>query len=78
MQGLQPSMAFPLLIDRYSSELMQYLRLACVTPSMGELASYKYNARISLENERNAFNMLRDGASPRWTHTPRPRRTTLS
>lgn len=61
MQGLQPSMAFPLLIDRYSSELMQYLRLACVTPSMGELASYKYNARISLENERNAFNVLRDG-----------------
>ena len=54
-------MAFPLLIDRYSSELMQFLRLACVTPAMGALDSYKYNARISLENERNAFNVLKEG-----------------
>ena len=36
-QGLQPAMAFPLLIDRYSSELMQFLRLCCVTPAMVRL-----------------------------------------
>ena len=61
LQGLQPAMAFPLLIDRYSSELMQFLRLCCVTPAMDELASYKYSERISLQNERSAFTVLRDG-----------------
>ena len=51
-QGLQPSMSFPLLIDRYSSELMQFLRLACVTPSMGSLDDYKYSEMVSRANER--------------------------
>jgi len=60
-QGLQPAMAFPLLIDRYSSELMQYLRLCCMTASDGPLSSYKYSDMISLSNERAALQVLRDG-----------------
>ena len=60
-QGLQPAMQFPLLIDRYSSELMQYLRLCCVTPSMDDLGSYKYSDRISPSNERAALTTLREG-----------------
>ena len=60
-QGLKTAMQFPLLIDRYSSELMQYLRLCCVTPAMGELASYKYNDKISPSNERAAYQTLREG-----------------
>ena len=61
MQGLKPAMQFPLLIDRYSSELMQFLRLCCVTPAMGALDEYRYADRVSLQNERNAFTVLRDG-----------------
>jgi hypothetical protein len=60
-QGLQPSMAFPLLIDRYSSELTQFLRLCCVTPQMGPLGDYKYAERISSSNERAAMQVLRTG-----------------
>ncbi len=60
-QGLKPKMAFPLLIDRYSSELMQYLRLCCLTPKDGRLESFKYNTRISPSNERAALTALRDG-----------------
>jgi len=60
-QRLQPAMAFPLLIDRYSSELMQFLRLACVTPSMGPLDSYKYSEPLSAASERAALQVLREG-----------------
>ena len=60
-QRLQPAMQFPLLIDRYSSELMQYLRLACVTPGMGALDEYRYAEKISSANERAALTVLRDG-----------------
>jgi len=61
LQGLKTSMAFPLLIDRYSSELLQYLRLCCVTPADGALSSYAYNEPLSVANERAAMNALREG-----------------
>ena len=54
-------MAFPLLIDRYSSELMQYMRLCCLLPADGPLESHQYNLPISSSNERAALNALRDG-----------------
>ena len=60
-QRLQPSMAFPLLIDRYSSELLQYLRLCCLLPSDGPLETYEYGEPISSSNERAAQAALRDG-----------------
>jgi len=62
LQGLKTEMAFPLLIDRYSSELVEFLRLCCVRPgdaaSLDELA---YNEPISLVNERAAQAALREG-----------------
>ena len=61
LQGLKPAMAFPLLIDRYSSELMQFLRLACITAGMGPLDSYKYSDKVSPANERAALQVLRAG-----------------
>ena len=60
-QGLQPAMSFPLLIDRYSSELIQFLRLACVTKGMGALTDYKYSEMITPANERAAQTALREG-----------------
>lgn len=60
-QRLTPSMQFPLLIDRYSSELMQFLRLACVTPTMGPLDEVRYAEKISRANERAALLVLREG-----------------
>lgn len=60
-QGLKTSMAFPLLIDRYSSELTQFLRLCCISPSDGPLGSYRYSEPISLSNEKLLMNTLRDG-----------------
>jgi len=61
LQNLGPSMAFPLLIDRYSSELLQYLRLCCLTPSDGPLDNFKYNERISVSNEAAAQRALKEG-----------------
>lgn len=60
-QGLQTKVSFPLLIDRYSSELMQFLRLGCVSPADGPLGALAYNAPISPRNERDAFEALRAG-----------------
>ena len=54
-------MAFPLLIDRYSSELLQYLRLCCLTPADGPLDAFAYNEIISVANERAATGALRQG-----------------
>jgi len=62
-QGLKTAMAFPLLIDRYSNELMQFLRLCCVRKSDGPLASFSYNEPISATNEVAAFTALRDGCN---------------
>jgi [ribulose-bisphosphate carboxylase]-lysine N-methyltransferase len=59
-QRLKPAMTFPLLIDRYSNELIQFLRLACLTES-GSLDSFAYNEPISVANERAALTALRDG-----------------
>ena len=68
-------MAFPLLIDRYSSELMQFLRLACVTEGMGPLEDYKYAEMISPANERAALQVCRTTAATyTWPPTPTPRR----
>mmetsp|Transcript_20061 Transcript_20061/g.46319 ORF Transcript_20061/g.46319 Transcript_20061/m.46319 type:complete len:480 (-) Transcript_20061:337-1776(-) len=61
MQGLKTKLSFPLLIDRYSSELMQFLRLGCVTPADGPLGALVYNKPISPENERDALEALRAG-----------------
>jgi len=60
-QGLTAAMAFPLLIDRFSSELLQYLRLCCLTPADGPLDGFKYNQRISVANEGAAQRALREG-----------------
>lgn len=60
-QGKEPAMAFPLLIDRFSNELIQYLRLCCISPRMGPLDEYFYNEQISVENELQAYNVLREG-----------------
>tara|TARA_B110001452_G_C15229526_1_gene425980 strand:+ start:94 stop:1488 length:1395 start_codon:yes stop_codon:yes gene_type:complete len=60
-QGLGPRIAFPLLIDRYSSELMQYLRLCCVTSKDGPLDEMAYNERVSQANERAALGVVLDG-----------------
>ena len=52
--GLQSRMSFPLLIDRMSSELVEYLRLCCLTPSdLGDRAlnDFEYNQPISVDNE---------------------------
>ena len=69
-QQLQPAMAFPLLIDRYSSELMQFIRLACVTPTMGPLTDYRYNEMISPANERAALQVLREGCQSALNRYP--------
>jgi histone-lysine N-methyltransferase SETD3 len=63
LQGLKTAMAFPLLIDRYSSELMEYLRICCLSVADGadDLESVTYNEPISEENEVTALNVLRDG-----------------
>jgi len=60
-QGLQPEMAFPLLIDRYSSELTEFLRLCCVRPGDGPLSSFSYNEPLSKANEEAALSALREG-----------------
>tara|TARA_B100000524_G_C23471689_1_gene306361 strand:- start:73 stop:579 length:507 start_codon:yes stop_codon:yes gene_type:complete len=60
-QGVKEKMTFPLLIDRYSSELMQYLRLCCLSKEEGALETLSYNERISAENERAAFEALMSG-----------------
>lgn len=54
-------MAFPLLIDRYSAELSQYLRLCCIGENDGPLESYRYSDPISASNEKRVMNALRDG-----------------
>ena len=61
MQNLPPAYAFPLLIDRYSSELMQYLRLCCLTAADGALDGFEYNQPLSTANERAALIALRRG-----------------
>jgi len=60
-QGLAPRLAFPLLIDRYSSELLQYLRLCCSTPEDGALGSKYYSEPISYDNEKAALNAIIQG-----------------
>jgi len=61
-QGLNTEMAFPLLIDRYSSELMEFLRLCCLRASdASNLESLSYNEPISIANEKAALTALRDG-----------------
>lgn len=60
-QALPTEYGFPLLIDRYSSELMQYLRLCVATPTDGPLDSLAYNEPISTANERAAYEVLRKG-----------------
>ena len=62
-QGLEARLSFPLLIDRYSSELLQYLRLCCVTPADGPLDGLAYNERISPSNERQALGVILDGCN---------------
>ena len=62
MGGIKPEMAFPLLIDRYSSELSEFLRLCCVRPgdttNLGDLA---YNEPLSIANEKATLTALREG-----------------
>lgn len=61
-QGIKPEMAFPLLIDRYSSELIEFLRLCCVRPGdASSLDALSYNEPISTTNERAALDALRAG-----------------
>jgi len=62
-QGLGPRLGFPLLIDRYSSELLQYLRLCCVNPADGPLDDMAYNERIGSSNERAALAIILDGCN---------------
>ena len=61
LKNVKPAMSYPLLIDRYSSELMQFLRLACVTPQMGRLDEYTFGEKVSPSNERAALQVLREG-----------------
>jgi hypothetical protein len=58
-QNIPSAKKFPLLIDRYSFELLQYLRIVVLSPNMGPLDSYVYNEQISVENERAAIVLLR-------------------
>ena len=69
-QGLKASIAFPLLIDRYTSELMQYLRLCCLTASDGPLDSYDYTEPLSSSNERAALSALRQGCEDALARYP--------
>ena len=62
-QGIAPEMGFPLLIDRYSSELMQYLRLCFASPEEGSLEELAYNEPISEGNERAALEALQQGCN---------------
>ena len=52
LKNVKPAMSYPLLIDRYSSELMQFLRLACVTPQMGRLDEYVPEEGVTVERAR--------------------------
>ena len=63
-------MAFPLLIDRYSSELVQFLRLCCAQPSDLPLEGLKYNERISPQNERAALGALIAGCEQALAEYP--------
>ena len=69
-QGLKTKMAFPLLIDRYSSELVQFLRLCCAQPSDLPLEGLKYNERISPQNERAALGALIAGCEQALAEYP--------
>lgn len=60
-QGLKAAMSFPMLIDRTSFELMQYLRLLCVDEDDGPLKDLAYNDIISDENEQQVLEILIDG-----------------
>jgi len=59
--GLTAAQAFPLLIDRYSNELVQFLRLCCASPSEGPLSTLSFTEPLSLANERAVFEALRAG-----------------
>ena len=61
--GLTPTQAFPLLIDRYSNELVQFLRLCCATLADGPLGSLRFNDPISVSNEVAVFEALREGCN---------------
>ena len=83
--GLDSRMSFPLLIDRMSSELIEYLRLCCLTPAdIGgrQLSEFEYNAPISVANEVAALSALIEGCEVALRGYPRarapPPRPTLS
>lgn len=59
--GLTAAQAFPLLIDRYSNELVQFLRLCCATPADGPISAIRFNAAFSMANEVAVFEALREG-----------------
>jgi histone-lysine N-methyltransferase SETD3 len=61
--GLTPEQAFPLLIDRYSNELVQFLRLCCATPADGPLGAIRFNDPISLANEVAVYEALVEGCN---------------
>ena len=69
-------MSFPLLIDRMSSELIEYLRLCCLTPAdIGgrQLSEFEYNAPISVANEVAALSALIEGCEVALRGYPRAR-----
>mmetsp|Transcript_15842 Transcript_15842/g.20937 ORF Transcript_15842/g.20937 Transcript_15842/m.20937 type:complete len:506 (+) Transcript_15842:53-1570(+) len=60
-KGIKPVMEFPVYNDRYPDELLQFLRLVCLTPEqLGSrpLDYFTYGDRISGENELDVLNLI--------------------
>jgi len=60
MQGLPTKKTFPLVIDRFTEELIQFMRVIHVGQDVRrELDEFRYNELISIENEMSVFLALK-------------------
>lgn len=50
-QGRDPSISFPLRVDRIPDELLQFTRFACLAADEGTFSEVDYTRRISARNE---------------------------
>jgi len=62
-KGLKPEMEFPVYNDRYPDELLQFLRLVCLTPEQKgsrDFGAFTFAELICAENELDVLQLIRE------------------